>query len=122
VYDYLYVWTKAQLVVNNNDPSLAMGEWIDGLDRAIFQKILPKIHGNRSTLGESLKAHAAFLDGKNSESDPAAKYTLGLDNVIGIELSKAISLPQGKKFVRSQAKLLEMQTLLVARNYVSFVK
>jgi hypothetical protein len=121
VYSYMYVWTKAQLAMGVV-PASALDNWVDGLDRALFQKVLPKIHGNRSILGESLKALAAFLDGGHGKSDPAARYTLGSETSVEIDKEEAITLPAGAKFTLCRAKLLDMHARLVSRNHVSFVK
>lgn len=121
VHSYMLVWTKAQLAMGVA-PTAVLSSWIDGLDRALFQKVLPKIHGNRSVLGDSLKALAAFLGGGDAQSSPAAKYTLGVEGVVQIEPGKGLSLPSGTSFTISTAKLLAMHDRLVARNYVSFVR
>lgn len=121
IYAYMLVWIKAQ-IINGAAPADAMTRWVDGLDRALFQKILPKIHGNRSALGDSLKAMHAFLGGSHADSDPPAKYTLGAEVPTRIEPGEAVALPTGKEFERCRAKLLEMHARLLSRNYVSFVK
>jgi len=121
VHSYLLVWTKAQLSMGAA-PGTALASWVDGLDRALFQKVLPKVHGNRSALGDSLKALAAFLDGGDALSTPAAKYSLGVDAIVQIEAGKGLTLPAGTAFKISMAKLLAMHDRLVARNYVSFVR
>lgn len=121
IYAYMLIWTKAQ-IVSGATPAEAMARWVDGLDRALFQKVLPKIHGSRSALGDSLKALHAFLGGSNADSDPPAKYTLGAEAPTRIEPGEAITLPAGKEFARCRAKLLEMHGRLLSRNYVSFVK
>lgn len=121
VYGYMLVWTKAQ-IASGSTPEEAMKLWIDGLDRALFQKILPKIHGNRSALGDSLKALHAFLGGSHADSDPAARYSLGAEAPTRIEPAEAIGLPTGKEFARCRSKLLDMHARLLSRNYVSFVK
>jgi hypothetical protein len=121
IYAYMLVWTKAQ-IANGAPPEEALQRWVDGLDRALFQKVLPKIHGSRSALGDSLKALHAFLGGSHADSDPPAKYTLGAEVPTRIEPAEAIALPAGKEFARCRAKLLEMHARLLARNYVSFVK
>jgi hypothetical protein len=121
VHSYLLVWIKAQLYTGIS-PAMALGSWVDGVDRAIFQKVLPKIHGNRSTLGDSLKALAAFLCGGDAQSSPPAKYSLGADSVVQIEAGMGLLLPDGSSFKMSTAKLLAMHDRLVTRNYVSFVK
>jgi hypothetical protein len=119
VYEYMYVWTKAQLAIGVS-PQNALDKWIEGLDRAIFQKILPKIHGNRTVVGDSLIALSAFLDGGDTNSVPPAKYTL-VGNTVGIEPGEAIKLPSGVAFTRCHAKLVDMHSRLISRTYVSFV-
>lgn len=121
IHVYMLVWIKAQLEMGAT-PKEAMQTWVSGLDRAIFQKVLPKIHGNRSTLGDSLIAMAAFLGGSHGQSSPPAKYTLGVDALIQIDAKDAITLPSGTSFELCRGKLLSMHERLVARNYVSFVK
>jgi hypothetical protein len=121
VHGYLFVWTKAQLALGKA-PASVLDSWVDGLDRALFQKVLPKVHGNRSALSDSLKALAAFLGGSDGLSVPAAKYSLGVDTVVQIEGGKGLTLPAGAAFKISTAKLMAMHDRLVARNYVSFVR
>lgn len=121
VHGYMYVWTKAQLAMGAA-PSAVLNEWVDGLDRALFQKVLPKIHGNRSALGDSLKALAAFLDGAHGSSEPPARYTLGAETVVEIKQGQEIALPTGVRFSQCRTKLLDMHARLVSRNHVSFVK
>ncbi|QAY84090.1 McrB family protein [Pseudomonas arsenicoxydans] len=121
VYAYLYVWIKAQ-IAKGAIPSDAMKRWTDGLDRALFQKVLPKIHGNRSALGDSLKALHSFLGGAHADAVPPAKYTLGAEAATRIEHADAIAIPMGSEFKLCRAKLAEMHGRLLSRNYVSFVK
>ncbi|HBO80213.1 MAG TPA: DNA methyltransferase, partial [Cupriavidus sp.] len=121
IYAYMLVWTKAQ-IANGATSEEAVQRWVDGLDRALFQKVLPKIHGSRSALGDSLKALHAFLGGSHADSAPPAKYTLGAEAPTRIEPAEAIALPAGKEFGRCRTKLLEMHARLLSRNYVSFVK
>lgn len=121
IYAYMLVWTKAQ-IAQGVKPEDALHRWVEGLDRALFQKVLPKIHGNRSALGDSLKALHAFLGGSHADSDPPAKYALGSEPPTAIAPAEAITLPEGPGFARCRAKLLEMHSRLLSRNYVSFVK
>lgn len=121
VHGYMHVWTKAQIAMGIA-PAAALDKWVEGLDRALFQKVLPKIHGNRSALGDSLKALAAFLDGAHGKSDPAARYTLGAETIVEIEQGEEIALPAGAAFAQCRTKLLDMHARLVSRNHVSFVR
>jgi hypothetical protein len=121
IHAYMLVWIKAQLEMGAT-PQQAMQTWVNGLDRAIFQKVLPKIHGNRSTLGECLVATADFLGGGHAQSNPPAKYMLGVNADIQIQPQEAIKLPPGSSFELCREKLLSMHERLVTRNYVSFVK
>ena len=120
VHGYLLVWIKAQLAMGAA-PAVVHDTWVAGLDRAVLQKVLPKIHGNRSVLGDSLSALAAFLDGRDGQSSPPAKYSLGLNATVQIEPGNGLKLPTGSGFHASRAKLLNMHDRLLARNYVSFV-
>lgn len=121
VHGYMYVWTKAQLATGAT-PAAAMAQWVNGLDRAIFQKVLPKVHGNRSALGDSLKALAAFLGGSHAKNEPPARYMLGTETVVEIEDTEVIALPAGSQFSQCRDKLQAMHARLVSRNHVSFVK
>ena len=49
--------------------------WKEILDRAILQKVLPKIHGNRRQLGDCLKATYLFLGGQ------ATSYVYGVKTI-----------------------------------------
>lgn len=120
VYGYLNVWVKAQITMGAT-PTDAMNLWSSGLDRALFQKVLPKIHGNRSVLGDSLWALAAFLDGYDADSDCAAKFTLGIDEEIRIEPADALNIDPDT-FPISTAKLRSMHSRLISRNYTSFIR
>ncbi|CAG9183256.1 McrB family protein [Cupriavidus pinatubonensis] len=120
VHDYLHVWIKAQLAMGTS-PTDAMKSWTSGLDRALFQKVLPKIHGNRSVLGDGLKALAAFLDGYHADNDPAAQFTLGIDEDIRIEPSDVLGVSPGS-FPISTTKLRNMHGRLISRNYTSFIR
>lgn len=121
VHQYMLVWCKAQLALGK-PPAEILGNWAKGLDLAIFQKVLPKIHGNRAALGDSLKALAAFLAGASEASNPPAKYALGLDAVFGIEPASALAIPEGVEFKHCRDKLWDMHARLISRNHVSFVK
>ena len=99
-----------------------MATWVDGLDRAIFQKVLPKIHGNRSALSDSLKALAVFLGGGDATSTPAAKYSLGVETSVEISADMRITPFGSGSFKESRAKLQAMHDRLIAKNYVSFVR
>ncbi|MCG5496011.1 McrB family protein [Ectothiorhodospira variabilis] len=121
VYEYLLVWCKAKLAIGVQPQEICM-HWVEGLDYALLQKVLPKIHGNRATLGDCLKALASFLQGGDSTSAPAAKYSLGLDLVIQIEKGDGLEIPEGKQFDKSVSKLLSMHDRLITRNYTSFVR
>jgi len=65
------------------------GDWITAVDRAVLQKVLPKIHGNRRQLGDCLKALELFFAGQES------KYSVGQQESgaesTGIELKESLS-------------------------------
>lgn len=121
VHAYMLVWAKAKLA-SGMAPAQVLSNWIEGLDLALFQKALPKLHGNRAALGDSLRAISAFLSGAYDTSANPAKYSLGIDAVVGIPKAGAIELPEGVSFKRCVGKLDEMHARLLSRNYASFVK
>ncbi len=84
--------------------------WQEAMDRAIFQKVLPKIHGNRRQLGESLRALRSFLI-----NEPAS-YALGSTK---IEISKEATT--GVAFPVSAAKVTAMLLRLEASGHTTFV-
>ena len=66
VFSYVYVWFKSRLLVGIDKAAL-IASWPKALDRALLQKVLPKIHGNKRVLGDSLAATAAFFGGGHAE-------------------------------------------------------
>ena len=76
VFNYLRVWIATSMLRGKKKKAV-LEQWPDALDRAVLQKVLPKIHGNKRTLGESLRATAAFLSGGHVNSAEPARYTLG---------------------------------------------
>jgi hypothetical protein len=98
-----------------------MQRWPDALDRAVLQKVLPKIHGNKRTLGDSLRATAAFLNGGNESSADPAKYTLGISTPVSIKEQDALALGVNPQMKLSADKLRGMHDRLAATGYVSFV-
>ena len=87
-----------------------------------LQKVLPKLHGNRRTLSDSLRALSAFLAGKDNSSAPPASYTLGLGTKIGIAPDHKLVLKETtNQMSLSRSKLDEMHDRLIATGYVSFI-
>jgi hypothetical protein len=117
---YVYVWIKSRFLLGD-DKVTALSRWPEAVDRAVLQKILPKIHGNKRTLGDSLRALGAFLGGGDNTSAPAARYTLGSGVVIEIAPGAALKLPGGATLPLSKARSDEMHTRLSATGFVSFV-
>jgi hypothetical protein len=120
VFSYVYVWVKSRLLVEA-DRGAVIASWPEAVDKAVLQKVLPKIHGNKRVLGDSLAAVAAFCGGGHVESEPAARYTLGPGLTISVKPADALALPGGKQFGISKAKLEAMHGRLSATGYVSFV-
>jgi hypothetical protein len=114
------VWVKSRILLGQGKNDV-LANWPEALDKAVLQKVLPKIHGNRRVLGDSLGAIAAFLGGGHSNSDPAARYSLGPGTSVFIDPANALSFPGGKQLGSSKAKLEAMHRRLCATGYVSFV-
>lgn len=89
-------------------------QWAELVDAAVLMKLLPKIHGNRRKLGDSIAALAAFLDGGES---PAASYSLGGATAVGIEAGEKLPvvLPE------SARKAHELHRTLQATGYTTFI-
>jgi len=120
VFVYMFVWAKSRRMMGA-DASTVVAGWSDALDRAILQKVLPKLHGSKRVLGDSLKATAAFLGGGHSGTNPAAQYALGLGQTVTIAPSAALALPNGGSIALAKKKLEAMHGRLLATGYVSFV-
>lgn len=118
---YVASWLRAMHHVRNGDPSF-FEDWPQALDRAFVQKILPKLHGNRRQLGESLASLGAFLGGGHRDSSPPARYQLGDGPTISIEPQAALDLGAESQMEDSRAKLERMQRQLSSTGYVSFVR
>lgn len=90
------------------------GEWRGALDRAVFQKLLPKIHGNRRQLGLSLKALSAFFRGKEGQE---TSYMIG---------NARIEIPAGEglgfELPLSADKIDRMHQRLETTGYTTFVE
>ena len=118
---YVNEWILAKHAAGADKAAL-LATWHDALDRAMLQKVLPKIHGNKRALGDSLRALSAFYAGNDSASTPSAGYTLGLGTKVEIPASRKLTLIGApSQFPRSRQKLDAMHDRLQATGYVSFV-
>lgn len=119
---YLRSWMEAKAATGLSKAGI-MAEWTSALDKALLQKVLPKIHGNRRALGTSLSALSAFLEGNDQGSQPPAAYSLGTGTKIGITAAGALTLPGsvGGQLPLSRRKLGTMHDRLLATGYISFV-
>jgi energy-coupling factor transporter ATP-binding protein EcfA2 len=120
VFAYLRVWISASILRGTEKVSI-LQQWPEALDRAVLQKVLPKIHGNKRTLGDSLRATAAFLGGSHTNSADPARYTLGINTTIAIAEHDVLTLGVNPQMKLSTEKLRAMHDRLVATGYVSFV-
>lgn len=120
VFSYLRVWFAAAILRGTAKDGV-LRAWPEALDRAVLQKVLPKIHGNKRTLGDCLRATAAFLSGSHANSTDPARYTLGINTTVAIAEGEALSLGVAPQMQLSAAKLRAMHDRLTATGYVSFV-
>ncbi|TBA91089.1 McrB family protein [Rhizobium ruizarguesonis] len=121
VFVYVLSWLATKQAGGADKDALVRG-WPDALDKAILQKVLPKVHGNKRVLSDSLRALSAFLAGNHSGSTQAASYNLGLGTTIGIaEASRLILATQSVQMPHSRRKLDAMHDRLGSTGYVSFV-
>lgn len=128
VFRYLEVWLLAQSkrCVEEGLTSPDVDGWLDALDRVFLQKVLPKIHGNRRQLGESLSALANFLNGNDESTSLPAKYRLDSTEDVKIPVGKGLRLTGTGTTVdqmpASRKKLARMSRRLIATNYTTFVE
>jgi hypothetical protein len=120
VFAYLRAWMAAAMLRGTAKEAI-LQQWPDALDRAVLQKVLPKIHGNKRTLGDSLRATAAFLAGGHAASADPARYTLGINTTVAVAEADALTLDANPQMKFSIAKLRAMHDRLIATGYVSFV-
>lgn len=121
VFVYILSWLFAKHAAKV-DKATILETWPEALDRAILQKVLPKLHGNKRMLSDSLRALSAFLGGNHANSPQPASYTLGLVTSVGIPEHGKLSLPGQPPYLPlSRVKLDAMQDRLNAVGYVSFV-
>jgi energy-coupling factor transporter ATP-binding protein EcfA2 len=120
VFNYLRVWIAATML-RGEKKKVVLERWPEALDHAVLQKVLPKIHGNKRTLGESLRATAAFLAGGHVNSPEPARYALGINTPVAIAEKDALKLGVDPQMKLSTAKLRGMHDRLAATGYVSFV-
>ena len=109
---YLSVWLEAQSMRARS--GLIRPHWRTALDCAVLMKVLPKIHGNRRQLGDSLQALAAFLAGKAA---PDASYAMGSAPPVGIGEEEKLDFS-----LRSSRKKTEkLDRGLRATGYATFI-
>lgn len=121
VFIYIAEWMTNRLA-GGADKATVLASWQNALDQALLQKVLPKIHGNRRTLGDSLRALSAFYAGNDASSTPSASYTLGLGTKVEIPAAQKLTIAgAADQLPRSRRKLDAMHDRLHATGYVSFV-
>lgn len=121
VFVYVYVWIKSRKLLGQSRADI-LAEWPQALDKAVLQKVLPKIHGSKRLLADSLKATSSFLGGGHCDSTPPARYTLGVGGVIEIKPDASLAvLGSGRTLQLSKKKVDAMQGRLSATGYVSSV-
>jgi hypothetical protein len=120
IFAYLRAWIAAAML-RGTAKETVLQQWPDALDRAVLQKVLPKIHGNKRTLGDSLRATKAFLVGGHTGSGDPARYTIGINTIVAVAETDALALGVNPQMKLSVAKLQAMHDRLIATGYVSFV-
>ncbi len=122
VCTYLCCWLKARQIMSRTETGILTDGWRDALDKVFLQKVLPKIHGNRRQLGDSLSALSAFLKGNDLNGDPPAKYRLGTSETVVIRNEQRLELGDQNPMWRSLQKLNRMQNQLQSTGYVTFIQ
>jgi len=114
VFQYLAVWLQAQALSTEED-TLRQENWYKALDSAITMKVLPKIHGSRRQLGDSMKALGAFFKGRGA---PDTSYRLG--NAPDITIAAGEQLPFSLPISSKKANTLH--NALLATGYATFIR
>lgn len=120
VFVYIWIWFSAQNLIGRNKDDM-IKSWPVALDRAILQKVLPKIHGNKRLLGDSLRALSVFLGGGHIGTNPPASYVIGAGTSVSISENNKLALSDDHQMEKSRKKLDTMSDRLNATGYVSFV-
>ncbi len=110
---FMVVWIEARHL--KAEGSLAFSTaWRSALDCVMLMKVLPKIHGNRREMGESLSALSSFFAGKGA---PDAAYTLG--NTMHVEISEDERLTLPLRY--SCQKVATLDRRLRASGYATYI-
>lgn len=121
VFIFIAEWIRTKLL-GGVEKATVLATWQEALDNAMLQKVLPKIHGNRRALSDSLRALSAFYSGNDSGSTPSASYTLGLGTKVEILPARKLTIAgSADQLPLSRRKLDAMHDRLHATGYVSFV-
>ncbi|WP_426492410.1 McrB family protein [Hymenobacter sp. 102] len=120
VFRYLQEWVVATWKVTGAaDPEL---NWVEALDNAFLQKVLPKVHGNRRQLGDCLPALISFLSAGDSTSASPARYKVGTDAEVSISPAERFDTGKADQMRKTISKVARMNRRLLLTNYATFVE
>jgi len=111
----------ADVELSEADRKSGMSNWRSDLDDEILQKILPRLHGSRSRVGNLVGALVCYF--ATAEEGEAMKFfpPEGQEEAVKT-LTDAVTMPaEGAKFPRCLRKVHTMARVLVEEQFVSFI-
>ena len=98
-----------------------MVSWLSDLDDEILQKVLPRLHGSRSRVGNLVGALVCyFATGK--EADALQFFPAdGQEEAVKTLTDAIILAPDAPEFPRCFKKMQTMARVLVEEQFVSFI-
>lgn len=103
-------------------PEQIQAAWPHWIDRAILQKVLPKLHGNRLQLTGPLTAAMAFFAGGTITTEPRAAYQMAGGNEVGIGESLKLSFGAPAALPLCIKKLSRMLWRVETTGYAGFIE
>lgn len=99
--------------LESGSPGVFAEGWVEAMDRAVLQRLLPKLHGNRHHLAGCLSAVYSYLTGEFRN----ASYSVGSRQIqIPEKLGLDVILP------KSAAKIQRMMYMLELTGYTTFIQ
>lgn len=118
-----YVATCLRLaVIAEWTPEQIQAAWHHWIDRAILQKVLPKLHGNRLQLTGPLTATIAFFSGGTAITEPRAAYQMAGGNEVGVDESLKLTFGSPTALPLCIKKLSRMLWRVETTGYAGFIE
>lgn len=120
-FDYVATCLRLAVLAGWTPEQIQAG-WPHWIDRAVLQKVLPKLHGNRLQLTGPLTATKAFFAGGTATTEPRASYQMAGGNEVGIAESLKLSFGAPAGLPLCIKKLLRMLWRVETTGYAGFIE